>query len=69
MAHMQARGAGVRELNESVEFRLFVTALCLKAVRFLPVFLPFPFNDIRIVYLAHISSIKKQPLRNAQGRN
>ena len=41
--------AGVREFNQSVEFRKRIIAFCFKRMIFFPCFLPFCFNGLKIV--------------------
>ena len=53
MTDMQTRSGGVRELNQSIEFGLFVAGFRLEAMGILPALLPFEFDLIRIISLAH----------------
>ena len=53
MADVQTRAGGIRELDQRVEFRLFMAGFRLKAMGVLPFLLPFQLNLFGIVGFAH----------------
>ena len=53
MADVQTRAGGIRELDQRVEFRLFMAGFRLKAMGVLPFLLPLQLNLFGIVGFAH----------------